>query len=82
MKPKHGVIILAGAQEGTEVVPIQIALTIIKQMNVRRPCAAVVTSLNTNSVPAAEDEKALRAAGEAAKRLSELYWNDMYRETD
>jgi multimeric flavodoxin WrbA len=36
-KQKNGVIIIVGAEKGTEIIPTQNALTIMKFMNVRRP---------------------------------------------
>ncbi len=74
-KQKNGVIIIVGAENGTEVIPTQNALTIMKFMNVRRPCVSTVYSLNTNNVPAKEDENALKAVREAAILLNNLYNN-------
>lgn len=79
-KQKNGVIIIVGAENGTEVIPTQNALTIMKFMNVRRPCVSTVYSLNTNNVPAKEDEHALKAVREAAILLNNLYNNYLAEE--
>lgn len=72
---KNGVLILVGAEKGTEVIPEKTALTIMKHMHVRRPCAATVYSLDTNNVPADEDECAIKSAHEAALLLNNYYAN-------
>ena len=72
IKQKNGVILLVGAESGTEAVPIQTACTILKWMQVRRPCSTVC-SLDTNRLPAARDERALSEARLAAERLNERY---------
>ena len=69
---KNGVLILVGAESGTEIVPEKTALTIMKNMGVRRPCVAAVYSLDTNQVPAGKDEAALSGAREAALRLNRM----------
>lgn len=74
-KQKNGVVIIVGAEKGTEVMPTQNALTIMKFMNVRLPCVSTVYSLNTNNVPAKEDKNALKAVREAADLLNNLYNN-------
>lgn len=70
---KSGVIILVGAQKGTETIPTANALTIMKYMNVRRPCVATVYSLDTNNIPAEQDATAMKNAREAALLLNNLY---------
>jgi hypothetical protein len=70
---KSGVLILVGAEEGTEVTPTANALTIMKFMNVRRPCAATIYSLDTDHVPAKQDAAALQKAKAAALLLNDLY---------
>ena len=67
---KNGVIIIVGAQKGTEVNPIANALTILKFMNVSRPVAATILSLDTDNVPAAEDTVALNQVHDAAMKLN------------
>lgn len=74
-KPKNGVLLLTGAEPGTECGPIQTAVTIMKHMNVRRPLVATICSMHTNEVPAKEDREALRATRDAAKTLNQLYHN-------
>lgn len=72
-KKKHGVILLAGGEPGTEKQPIQTALTILKFMQVERPGVTVVKSMNTNKLPAAKDQAALASAAEAARECNMLY---------
>jgi multimeric flavodoxin WrbA len=72
-KEKNGVLILVGAEKGTETTPMANALTIMKFMNVRRPCISTVYSLNTNNVPADQDTEAKKSAKEAALLLNDLY---------
>jgi len=69
---KNGIIIIVGAEKGTEVIPTQNALTIMKFMNVQRPVVATIYSLDTNNIPAKDDKKALAEAREAALRLNKL----------
>lgn len=69
---KNGVILIVGAERGTEVIPTKNALTIMKFMNVRRPCVATIYSLDTNNVPAGKDDAALKNAREAALLLNTL----------
>lgn len=71
-KEKNGVILMVGGMKGTEVIPTQNALTIMENMNVRRPITAAVYSMNTDKVPAKEDEAALKEAREAALLLNRL----------
>ncbi len=73
VKKKNGVIVLVGAEKGTETIPLRNALTIMKIMDVRRPCAATVLSMDTDSVPAGQDERALQEAREAAMLLNALH---------
>jgi multimeric flavodoxin WrbA len=76
-KQKNGVILMVGAENGTEVMPTQNALTIMKFMNVRRPCVATVYSLDTNNVPVTKDEIAIKNAHEAALLLNSLCDNEI-----
>jgi multimeric flavodoxin WrbA len=69
---KNGVIILVGAEPGTEVIPTQTALTIMKHMYVDRPGVITIYSLDTNNRPAAQDDNALAACRSAAKTLNRL----------
>lgn len=70
---KNGVLLLVGAEKGTEVMPEKAALVILKNMSVRRPLAAKVYSLNTDKLPAAQDTQALEQAEKAAQLLNALY---------
>lgn len=79
VKQKNGVIIIVGAERGTEIIPTETALTIMKFMNVRRPPVAAIYSLDTNNTPAATDESALREAREAAVLLNDLYADALHQ---
>ena len=70
IKPKEGVIIMVGAQEGTELMPTQNALTIMRYMNVRREGVEMIYSLDTNNIPAHEDESALARCRAVAEGLN------------
>lgn len=70
---KNGVIILVGAQSGTEKIPEKTALTIMKYMYVKRPCIATIYSLDTNNISAKDDQIALKNVREAALLLNQLY---------
>lgn len=70
---KHGVLLLAGAEPGTEKIPTATALTLFRLMNVRRPLAATAFALDTDNTPAHADRAALDAARQAARTLNRLY---------
>ena len=70
---KNGVIIIVGAEKGTETIPTTNALTILKFMYARQPCVATVYSLDTNNVPAEQDIVAMENARKAALMLNDLY---------
>ena len=70
LKPKRGVILLVGGQPGTEVGPIANAKTILGLAGIAKENIAVITSMNTDRVPASADPKAMEAAREAARWLS------------
>lgn len=76
IKRKNGVIIIVGAEPGTEVIPTQNALTIMKFINVHRPGIEKVYSLDTNNVPAGKDDKALSKCREVAELLNRLSENN------
>ena len=71
LKEKKGVIIIVGAQQETKEIPTQIALGILKYMNVHRPSVTKIYSLDTNNLPAEKDEAALKKCREVAKMLNE-----------
>ena len=73
IKEKKGVIIIVGATVGTEIIPTQNALTIMKFMNVHRPSVAKIYSLDTNIIPAREDKAALEKCREVADMLNSNY---------
>ena len=70
LKPKRGVILLVGAQPGTEVGPTANAKTILGLANIAKDDMTVVCSMNTDRVPASEDRAALDAAYAAARQIS------------
>lgn len=70
LKPKRGVILLAGAQPGTEVHPIANAKTILGLANIAKSDIKTVCSMHTDAVPAEMDTAALNAARAAAAALS------------
>ncbi len=70
LKPKHGVILLAGAQPGTEENPIANAKTILGLANIAKTDITVICSMHTDTLPASEDTLALDTAKAAAQRLS------------
>ena len=70
LKPKRGVILLVGGQPGTEVGPIANAKTILGLANIAKDDITVVTSMDTDHIPAALDTAALKAARSAAQALS------------
>ena len=72
-KVKNGVIIIVGAEPGTEVTPTQTALTIMKYMNVHRPSVEKIYSLDTNNLPAGKDQIALTKCSEVAALLNNRY---------
>lgn len=72
-KMKNGVIIIVGGEKGTEVIPTQTALTIMKFMNVHRSDVIKIYSLNTNNLAAEKDEAALLECWQAANRLNQQY---------
>lgn len=65
------------AEKGTEVIPTQNALTIMKFMNVRRHCVTTVYSLDTNNTPVEKDEAAIKKAHKAARLLNSLCDNNL-----
>lgn len=70
LKPKRGVILLVGGQPGTETNPTANAKTILGLANIPKDSITVITSMNTDHLPAAEDIAALSAARQEAQRLS------------
>ena len=71
IKKKNGVIIIVGAEPGTEVIPTQTALTIMKFLNVNRSNVQKIYSLDTNNLPACQDEIALEQCRNAANLLNQ-----------
>lgn len=69
---KNGVLMLVGAQPETKDGPEANAMTIMRNMQVKKPLAAKVYSLNTDRVPAETDAEALQLARDAAKKLNGL----------
>ena len=71
---KNGILILVGGQAGSEKAAEASARMILRNMDVLPENTMKVYSLDTDRLPAAEDETALSAAKEAALRLNML-WN-------
>ena len=69
-KPKRGVILLAGAQPGTEEHPIANAKTILGLANIAKSDIKTVCSMHTDTTPASADTAALYKAKAAAGALS------------
>jgi len=69
---KNGVLILTGAQPKTKDGPEANAMTILRNMRVKRPLTAAIFSMDTDNIPARDDAEALLMAREAARRLNEL----------
>lgn len=74
IKQKNGVLILVGAEIGTEKKAISTANTIFKHINAL-PCVATVLSLDTNEVSAKKDLQALEDTKKAANILNHLYFD-------
>jgi len=72
-KEKNGVIVLVGAQPETKDIPTQTALGIMKHMNVRRSNVEMIYSLETNALPAEQDQTALKKCREIAASLNQSY---------
>jgi len=72
MKKKNGVIIIVGAEPGTEVIPTQTALTIMKFLNVDRANVERIYSLDTNNLPAEQDAAALSRCLSVAEMLNRI----------
>lgn len=72
LRPKSGVVLLAGAEPGTDQKPIETARTILKHVNAHPPLR-VICSMNTNQLPTKKDTAALSHAKSAAAALNQLY---------
>ena len=71
LRHKNAVLILVGAEAETASQPRACASTIAKRMNAW-PFVSEITSLHTNTIPAAEDKNALRQAETTAALLHRL----------
>lgn len=69
---KNGVLILTGAQPKTKAAPMETAMVILRNMDVKSPLIETICSMDTDRVPAKDDALALLAARDAARRLNEL----------
>ncbi len=69
-KPKKGLILLVGGNKGTEVQPLETARMLLRLCGAAKDEIQAVTSMNTDEVPAAEDECALDRVREQAQRLN------------
>ncbi len=69
---RRGVVLLAGAQAGTQHKALSTAHSVLRHMNAL-PIVATVLALDTDHLPAARDEDALAQARAAAELLNRLY---------
>ena len=69
---KNGVLIFVGGQKGTEEMPEKAAKIILRTMGVRQP-VITISSMDTDHLPAAQDEEALAQVREAAGLLNERF---------
>lgn len=72
LQKKNGVIMLVGAQEGTEVPAEKAARAILRTVGVKLPCAATVKAMRTDDIAVCDDGEALAAAQDAAVKLNEI----------
>ena len=69
-KPKKGLILLVGGNAGTEVHPLETAQMLLRLCGAKKEEIHVVTSMNTDEVPATQDEDALEQVRRQAQRLN------------
>ena len=69
---KNGVLIFTGGQPGTEKNAEESARIILRNMNVKTPLIAVIKSMDTDNIPAAQDSAALDMIRAAAEKLNGL----------
>ena len=70
LNAKKGVIIVVGARPKTADIPTQIAIGILKHLNVHVPSVEKIYSLNTDSVSAKDDISALEKCEKIASLLN------------
>lgn len=70
---KKGVLILVGAQPGTEAGPEKNAYTIMRNMYVVRELITTVRSMNTDKLPAKHDSDAIESVRRAALALNDAF---------
>lgn len=71
LKPKKGLLLLAGGQHGTERAPIQTTSVIMRLIGVASDRLSVVSSMDTDRLPAAADRAAMDAIAREALRLNQ-----------
>ena len=69
-KPKKGLILLVGGNQGTEVQPLETAHMLLRLCGAAKDEIQSVTSMNTDEIPAAKDEAALEQVRAQALRLN------------
>ena len=69
-KPRKGLILLTGGNAGTEVHPVESARMILRLCGAVKEEISVVTSMNTDALPAKDDLCALRQIAKEAGRLN------------
>jgi len=70
LRKKRGVLILAGAEKGTETAPAATARTVLRLMGADRESLQTVFALDTDNLPASRDTAALEQARAAAEALN------------
>jgi multimeric flavodoxin WrbA len=73
LREKEGVLLLAGAEPGTDVSPTATARAIMKTLNVRREAIIKVTALHSNELHASQDVDAMRTAHAAALEINRRF---------
>lgn len=69
-KPKKGLILLVGGNKGTEAQPLETARMLLRLCGAAKDEIQAVTSMNTDELPAAQDENALSQVRLQAQRLN------------
>lgn len=70
LKPKKGLLIFVGGQPGTEEIPAQNAVTILRNANVVKSEISIVSSMLTDKIPAKDDVQAHEKLRSEAQRLN------------
>ena len=68
--PKKGALILVGGGDGNRYYAMKVVRIMLSNLGAKYDENLTVLSLNTNNVPASQDEKALRRIAEVASELN------------